>query len=490
MHRALSQKIVYSEPDRSDNRRMNFEVIGKVSGNYLVYKNISGKNFISVFDNDMKQMDKIEQDFIPNDRLINIDFFSYPDFAYMIYQYQKRNVVYCEAVKVNGSGKKVSEIIPLDSTHIGFAGNNKIYSAITSEDKRNLMVFKINSRNKSNYILTTLLLDNQLATKKRSVLNVPMDDVKEDNLNEFNVDNEGDLVFTKFTRGSNDAILKTNLMWKPAMADSFATVEVPQDKIYLDEIHVKVDNANKRYFLTSFYYKQRRGNIEGFYFYTWDKQTQNPVMQNTVTLGEELRSEARGEASIKTAFNDYFIRNIIVKKDGGFIIGSESYYTTSRYNNWNRWNYLYGMPYSTFDYYSYSPVYSSWWWRNQYYSNQAVRHHADNITILSFDNTGKLQWNDVIHKQQFDDETGDQISYQIVNTGGQIHFVFNEEDKRAMLLNDYVLAPDGQINRNPTLKNLERGVEFMPRFGKQISTHSTVVPCLYRNYLTFAKIDF
>ena len=195
-------------------------------------------------------------------------------------------------------------------------------------------------------------------------------------------------------------------------------------------------------------------------------------------------------ASIKTAFNDYFIRNIIVKRDGGFIIGSESYYTTSRYNNWNRWNYLYGMPYSSFDYYSYSPMYSSWWWRNQYYNNQAVRHHADNITILSFDKTGKLEWSNVIHKQQFDDGIGAEVSYQIVNTGGQIHFVFNEEEKRAMLLNDYILLPDGQINRNPTLKNLDRGYQFLSKLGKQVSSRQLIIPCFYRNYICFAKVDF
>src|ERR1051326_974928 len=43
------QKIVYSEPDREDNRRMTFEVVGKISGNFLVYKNIRNKNWITVF---------------------------------------------------------------------------------------------------------------------------------------------------------------------------------------------------------------------------------------------------------------------------------------------------------------------------------------------------------------------------------------------------------------------------------------------------------
>ena len=487
----FGQKIVYSEPDRSENRRMEFEVIGKVSGNFLVYKRLANKNYLSVYDNDMKPIEKIDLDFVPDDRLINIDFFPYNDFAYLIYQYQKRNVVYCEAVKIDGSGKKISDVVSLDTSHIGFASNNKIYSSITSDDKNNILVFKINSRNRSRYVVTTLLYNTELSLKNRSVLPVSMDDNKEDFLSEFNVDNDGDVVFSRSSRGNNDAILKADLLWKPALSDSLVTTEIPLDKIYLDELHLKVDNANKRYFLTSFYYKQRRGNIDGFYFYVWDKNSKSVFLNNSLSLSEELRSEARGEAGIKTAFNDYFIRNIIVKRDGGFIIGSESYYTTSRANSWNRWNYMYGMPYyNSFDYYSYSPIYSNSWWRNRYNSNQSVRHHADNITILSFDNTGKLEWNAVIHKQQFDDEAGDQVSYQIVNTGGKVHFVFNQQEGRTVLLSDYTLSADGQINRNPTLKNLDKGYQFMTKYGKQVSSKQIIIPCYHRNYICFAKVDF
>ena len=75
------------------------------------------------------------------------------------------------------------------------------------------------------------------------------------------------------------------LFWKEALQDSLVTIEVPQKDILLDEIHIKVDNANKRYFLTSFYYKQKRGNIEGFIFMYGISKPNQPIMQNTVTLG-------------------------------------------------------------------------------------------------------------------------------------------------------------------------------------------------------------
>jgi hypothetical protein len=279
---------------------------------------------------------------------------------------------------------------------------------------------------------------------------------------------------------------------KPAQSDSFTTIDAYNTKILLDEPHIKVDNFNKRYLLTSFYYTKKRGNVEGLYFYVYDKTSGKSILQNTVVLGEELRRDAKGnEANIKTAFNDYFIRNVIIKRDGGFVINTEAYYTSSRFNNWNRFNYLYGMPLGNMDYYSiYSPYYNSLGWRNRFNNLQNVRYHAENITILSFNKDGELVWNGVVHKEQFDDQSDERISYQTMNTGGQIHYLFNVDEKRALLLNDYTLSPEGEINHNPTLKNLDRGFEFLPKFGKQVSSYQLIMPCFYRNNICFAKIEF
>ncbi|HEX6333836.1 MAG TPA: hypothetical protein VFZ78_06400, partial [Flavisolibacter sp.] len=398
-----AQKIIYSEPDHNDTRRINFEIIGKVSGNFLIYKNIRDRSYISVYNNDMEQVARELHDYVPQERLINVDFFPYADHAYMVYQYQKRNVVYCKAVKVDGNGRKASQVITIDTSHIGFASTNRIYSAITSENRENIMLYKINARNKSRYIITTLLLNDTLGLKKRTRFLMPMEEYN-DHLDEFSLDNDGNLVFAKVRRAGNETISETKLIWKKADQDTLTEIPVTHTNMYLDEPHIKIDNVNRRYFLTSFFYRQRRGNIEGFYFYVWDRDNERTSLENAVELGEDVRKEARGGSSVRTAFNDFFIRNIIIKKDGGFLINTESYYTSSRIGSWNRWNYLYGTP-TTFDYYTaYSP-YSSLWWRNRNLNPQAVRHHADNLMILSFDNTGKLQWNNVIHKDQYDDET-------------------------------------------------------------------------------------
>ena len=489
---APAQKIVYSDYDKDDTRRLNFEVAGKIGGNFLIYKNIRNKSWIAVYNNDMQQVAKVEQDYVPdNDKMINTDFFAYGDFCYMIYEFQRKSTVYCNAVKIDGNGQKVGEVVPLDTTHVGLVANNKIYTVLASEDKNRIIVFKINSKNKKNYSITTLLLDNQLGVLKKSRLSMPMEDRDDDFLGEFQLDNDGDLVFTKYNRINSENIGEAAFVVKYAQADSFEVKKLNLEKTFLDEIKIKPDNYNKRYFLTSFYYKERRGNTDGYYFYIWDKQTKQVIMEDTITFNEELRKEAKGSSTIKMAFNNYFIRNIITKRDGGFIIGSEDYYTTSRGNNFNRWNYMYGYPYMRpMDYYYYSPTYSNYWWNSRWNDNMNVRYQADNIVVMSFDKSGKREWANVITKEQFDDQTDDLISYQIMNTGGQLHVLFNNLEKRMQLLNDFSISPDGKVNHNPTLKNLDRGYEFMPKYAKQVSAHQIIVPCLYRNFVCFAKIDY
>src|SRR6266700_2409336 len=210
-------------------------------------------------------------------------------------------------------------------------------------------------------------------------------------------------------------------------------------------------------------------------------------------FNDELRHQAKSQdANQRLAFNDYFIKNIIIRKDGGFLMVAESMYTTSRGSAFNRWDYMYGNnPWlSPMDYY-YSPYYNPWlspW--NRYGASQATRYSSENIMILSFDKRDSLEWSNVIPKSQYDDESDALISHQIMNTGGELHFLFNAYERRTMLLNDQSIDASGKVNRHPTLKNLDRGIDFMPRLGKQVSAYSMIMPCQYRNYLTFAKLDF
>jgi hypothetical protein len=484
-----AQRVIYSEPDRNDYRQTEFEIIGKINGNILIYKNLRSSYIMSVYDMDLKQKERIKLEFLP-DRIINADFLAYPDFCYMFYQYQKRNVVYSMAAKLNGNAKIVGKPIVMDTTEIGFLASNKIYSVINSDDKQYIGLFKINSKNDDNYVVTSVLYNKDLEKKEKQYLNISMGD-KHDYLTEFSLDNEGDFSFLRAVQGQeNDKVQKLFLLTKKYGTAQVKIIPVNLNNNSLDDVRLKVDNFNKRYIISSFYSKARRGNIEGLFTSFCDKFSDSITTTSIVRFDENLRNDARGDNSVKTAFNDFFIRNMIVRKDGGFLLSAESFFSTGRGGAYNRYDYMYGSPFlRPMDYYMFSPYGYGYPWYRYNSFGQSVRYNAQNIAVFSFDSTGKISWSNVLNKNQYDDETDAFIGYSLVNTGDQLHFLFNQQERRMQLLTDQSISPDGQVTRNPTLKNLDQGYDFMARYGKQIGSRQIIFPCMYRNYLCFARLD-
>lgn len=487
---SFSQQITYTQPEPQDSRNIDFEIIGKIHDNFLIYKNVRNNYAICTYDNSMRLIERIDLRFMP-DKILNIDFISYPDFAFLIYQYQKKNIVHCMAAKINAEGKLLTDPIELDTTYINFFADNKIYSTINSEDKSKIMIYKIQRKN-GKYDFTTLLFNDSLELMHKSRIPTVFDD-KKDMFSDFFVDNNGNFVFTKGNKSNTrDYIEDLSIITKSPQSDSFESSSFDLAGNYLDAIKLKIDNVNKHYVINSLYYIKKRGNVEGLFTAVWDIDGKKLISQFLQPLGDSVRTVAKNDGSNRTALNDFFIRDVILKKDGGFILTAEDFYSQSRSSPWNRYDYLYGYPsFSPYNYYLYSPYSYGYYGRYPYYNNSnQSRYYYNNILVLSMDKTGKTKWASVVNKSQYDDETDNFLSYLITISGGKLHFLFNELQRRTLLLTDQSVAPSGKVTRHPPLKSLDRGYEFMPRYAKQVSATQIIIPCTYRNYICFAKVEF
>jgi hypothetical protein len=58
-----AQRISYSEPEKDDVRSIDFDIIGKLNNQYLVYKQVRTSHAISVYDNSMKLLQRVNMDF-------------------------------------------------------------------------------------------------------------------------------------------------------------------------------------------------------------------------------------------------------------------------------------------------------------------------------------------------------------------------------------------------------------------------------------------
>lgn len=482
-----AQTIKYSDYEREDTRDINFEIIGKIKTKILVYKNIRWKHKINIFDNDMNSLETVRLDFVP-ERTFNIDFVAYADHFYMIYQYQKGTILHCMAVKMDDNARQLSEPVELDTTRIPVMSDNKIYTTISSEDRQKIMIFKIQTRYQK-FNMATILFDNQMNLLSRNRYLANYNDRKE-SYDNFLLANNGDFVFTYARQsGNRDNSNYLNLITKKASADTFAIHNIELDGKYIDEVKLKIDNLNNRYITNTFYYRKNRGSIEGLFSYIYDNAAAKTYASQFTELYDSIRAEAKSSGMLRFAFDNFFIRQIVVKGDGGFILAAEDYTTDTRgNNNFNRYDYLYN-PYSlSSGGYYYSP-YRGYYRPLSSYGNQTTRYYCENIFVLSISKTGQPEWSKIIRKDQFDDNDENFLSFSTMTSGSEIHFLFNQ-DKKNEIVSNQGLSPDGILNRYPTLKSQQRGYEFMPSLSKQVGSRQLIIPCAFRNNICFAKIDF
>ncbi len=483
----VAQTVTISDFEREDNRDMNFEIIGKLNNNILVYKNIRSKHKINIFDKDMNTQETVRLDFIP-DRTFNIDFVAYPDYFYMIYQYQKGNILHCMAVKMDANAKRMAEPVEIDTTRIPVMSDNKIYSTIYSEDRQKIMIFKVQTRYQK-FNLQTLLFDNdmKLINKNRHVIDY---NDRRESYDNFLLGNDGSLVFTYAKQsGNRDNSNTLGLILKAPLQNSFTYQDIDLKEKYVDEIKLKIDNRNNRYLINTFYYKKNRGSIEGLFTYVWDNTNAKTYASQFTELYDSLRYEAKASGMLRFAFDNFFIKHIVVKADGGFILAAEDFTSDTRGNNsFNRYDYLYN-PYSLSSGSYYYDPYRGYYRPLNRNNTQSTRYYYENILVLSISKTGQLQWSKVIHKNQFDDNEDNFLSFSTFTSGSEINFLFNNDRKYQVVSNQGV-SSTGIIKRYPTLKSTQKGYEFMPSLSKQVTANQVIIPCTYRNNICFAKIDF
>ena len=490
------QRVVYSSPVNDENAEINFEIVGKVGNRYVVYKQVRSRHYVSLYDEDMKLINNEQLNVIP-DKTFNVDVVASPDYFFLIYQYNRNRQVFCKAIKVNANGSQVGEPMLLDDSRISAFSEKKIYSVSVSEDKQKILVYK--ALRKGNKLTLIAKVFNPLIELTDSAQILLTYNEKRDSYGELTITNKGLIVFPyteKHTARDNFFLLNTLVRFP--QSDSVAKINIPLQNNYIDEVSVKYDNLNNRALLNSLYTDKVRGNILGLFAAIVSPGNPDDARVVFNLFPDSVRNKMSMEGYIQSAFNDIYLRNAVLKLDGGVILNLEDFSTrTSGSPYRNRFDYLYGSPYSSpyggfNDYYLYSPSYYGYY--RPYYSNRYYNSHTEyyynNILVISLDKDLKPEWNTMLFKKQVAVDTDNFLSFGSVVMGGALHYLFMESDRSSSILNDNAVFPNGETKRFPTVKGSANAYNYMPKLMKQVSSNTVIIPCIYRGNIIFAKIDF
>jgi len=488
---SFAQNLLFSEVQKKDNRNIKFEIIGKVDGHYLVYKNIARTHFLSSYDAQMQLIETNMLDFLP-ENLFDIDFIRYPDYFIVLFQYQKNKTVYCNAAKVDIHGKLLKPITGLNFTNIGFFASQKIFKTVYSEDKQQILVFKKNVKN--DVISLEAKLFNANFSLIDSVFQQYRFNVRNENFTDCSIDNLGNFYFVKETITSNgDNIKSLELFQHRFNQIGFVNLPINLNGYFVTGSCIKVDNINKKILINAFYLEEKQDIAEGLFSAIIDPLNFAQEKSAFNLFSEEVKKSLQSEKFKKNNQQIILSENIQLKKNGSFILMAEDNFTELVYNNnqFNNSNYYDpSSGYASNDYYLYNQNYNNYRSYNGFNNSNSLRYYYKDIVMVGIGEDLQMEWVNQIKKNQVDVEQDNFLSFTTINLGSQIQYLFIDKDPQHEIISIHGLFSDGSINRYPAIKSRQLGFEFMPRLAKQVGSKELLMPFIFMGKIGFAKLSF
>jgi len=466
---ARAQEVIYSQYEKFDLRNGDFSVLGKIGGRIYTYRSSADGFFLDAYNDSMEKLATVMLDFFPK-KIYETRFVSYPDKIIVLYQAIETGKVIQYAALLDEKGRLLKGPVQLTSAKTGIWGPSRDYfSSAVSDDKGKIVVYGIEEKG-NDLEFSGIWIDDQLGIEQRS--NATFHTDNDLSHGEGIVDNNGGFYLPAYTQtGSRNYADQVWLLHLNKGERRFYAKELPLNDVYSTSIYMKLDNVNNRIYTGGFYSDKKNGNYEGVIYAYYDVNDSSWHNRKNIAFDERIRT-ATGERNLKRAFNDYQVKQMIIKKDGGFVLISEDFYVTTRTTT-PGWGGYYSYYYSPF-------------------MNQNIREYNYNdIFALSYDGEGNRQWHAFVRKSQYSQEDGGIFSsYGLINTGGTLGFLFNDFNTKASRIQLATIDAGGKVDMHSLAAGTSNDPDWLPRSGKQVGVKEMVVPCLRRRQISFAKIVF
>jgi len=497
-----AQDLFYSPAESGVDNFLKYEAIGRVGKNILIYRELRGQHVVSIYDNNMGLVRKDDLSVLPKE-VLGVDFLNTGSNIVLIYQYMVNGKLFVAGTNLDEEVKMVSEPKVLDSLFIENISEFPLFKLIINPAKNLMMLTYLQQSTENLTRMSTVMYQQNLELVEKSDLLVFTPNGS-DKLNQFLLDNEGNLVFLRnVLNEESDALERSDILVKPRGIDEVKNATIQFNKIGIKDLKIAIDNKNSRVVAASIFTGGKKGYAQGIFSLVVDLKTGNVARWHQEFFSDTLRKEVKVKHTPDSRiFDDYFLDAIIPYSNGGFallleyrtteggrgaIVDSRSLYRSEPlpprivYNGNNAEGSLFSVirtPYQPFQ----LPTESS--------PRSYIRNAGGNMLMFSFSGESVLQDIQILRKSQEEYKTSHLLSYALLNSGSGIRFLYNEKEKPEMSLRSASFFPGERIKRNPAIKGAIPNMRFLPRYATQISANECIIPCIKANYGSFARIVF
>lgn len=513
-----AQSYVLSGIEKTDKDQMQYEVLGKVDGRYWIYKNNEGIATIAQYNDQMQLVQQNDLAFLPK-KLNAIEFITKTNRVFAFYQFQNATTLYAMVAELDEKGQLVGAPTIVDTAqNIRPGSGTKVFNLVESQDRSKLLLFSVNTTNPASIKIKTMALSTPFGLLNEATISINAQN-KKSHLSDFAIDNKGNLFCLRNVDQANAAPV-VSLLYMAADGSDVIETPIVNNSLLLDDIRLKINNANGTVLINSFYATEKKGAIEGMYTFVWDIANKQNSLSNASRFTDAMRDAVTDRRNLKKAFDHFYFDQVQPNADGSFTIIAEAASTSSNRNAFSRWDYFWGGPFYNpyifsywnrpFGFYPWSrfgwgmmrpwgwgPGWGlgwGWGWNSWMmqpfggFGTLSVTYSAGKVAILHFDAKADIQSVKTIDKQQSDINVDQFIGYGQLNNAAGTNFIYFQKSKGVRQLKHQQLNTNGNLVQGNPIVLKEKQIEWMPRSLKQVGEKEAILPYQTKGKLGFAKI--
>ena len=468
-----AQSVHYSEEIKFSIRSGDTKIIGKSRG--LVYVHVvskAGSEIIAYRPNMTQHLSKVIP--LQNESQKADQIFLRDSFFIVMHSAVERNVKSIGAKRFYLDVTPDSPEVLIDTFVRSVLSSMPQYRFTESNDRSKLLAYYTRSQGDGE-LLSFAVLNNDLQILHRDQVAIPSDG-KRTRLQDAHVSDAGEVivVITEYVDGSTTASKRFSIL---RSGDRFASNEqfsAEPEARWLNNLMFKVDDHNGNIVAAGFFSTdpRRMQSAEGVYFGVFSLATGRRASENFLAFAPEFIAKIKGtrQSRLTDRLYTFILDEIILRHDGGVVIVAESYLKSVRPRS---------SPTITDPYGPYT------------FGETSTTYYFEELLVMSLTPTGEVHWKNILIKSQVSSgDNGRFSSYITMNTGSRICFIFNDEVRYRTNVIQYIVYPEGDLDREIIFNSRKYDLYLMPQLGKQVSAREMVIPSYKRGKLRFVKMDY
>lgn len=311
-----------------------------------------------------------------------------------------------------------------DQAQIGSSARSR-FQVIPRVDLSGYSIVHINENNAESLGLDVRFYDAALGAELRTTLFLPLEKTRYEVRNVMH-DQQHNLLLWLYVTDKDKRNSDPSKFYYKMVRVNRATLELEEanlrDSVYfLNAVQPALDELNQKIKLVGFFSEKDRTTIAGSVIATVSLA---PLQIDTLGLARfdmEFKTKLLGykNANRNKELADYYIKDVVLRSDGGALLVAESNYQTTQ----------------TYVQYSQGfPIY-----------REIIYYHYDEIVVVSVNSDGTVDWRQIIPKSQVSTQLSPYNSFISLATEKHLNLIFNEEGRSKNAVVMYRINNQGDV---------------------------------------------